>query len=272
MSLHLHEKTILAIPSRGRPRREGTWEQIPPHMRAKNTFIFVRKDEEKAYRAFRPLANLVVIPPTCVDLGRTFQWIIDWSIKRGAIKLMRVDDDLRMFARTNEGKFIPAGEKDMEQMIATIASELDSYSLVGIPGRFLANHLPRGTTDNKRPACFFGFDLVDFAESGIKYGDIKVQIDIKVGLMLLLKGYSNIQLTEWAHDQKFDQPGGCQLYRTAKVLNDSSIQLAKEFPDYVKIFHKQSSSTFKTASENGIRTEVRVQWAKAAKAGKKNKS
>lgn len=256
-------KFAICIPSMGRAANQKTLDSIPKHLKAR-TYVFVRKSDEDIYEVYKGWENLVVLSGECVDLGSTRQWILNWCWNNYIKVCVMSDDDLKFYRRQGDGKFVPTN--NIEDLVDSLVECAKSITLVGIPGRFLANNLPRVSALNKRPACFFAINVEDVMKSGVKYGTIKVQIDIKFGLELLLKGYSNVQLTEWAHDQKFDAPGGCSNYRTAKVLTAASHQLKKEFPDFVTVVEKKASS-FKNASVDGVRTEVRVQWAKAAKYG-----
>jgi len=260
---------IVCIPSRGRPKPSPTALHL---VRGGVPYrIFVRHDEYNLYRKVYDRNDLVSLPRGTEGIAPTKQFILDWAIINKC-RVIMADDDLKFFVRIPTGeKFIQAGPEDLEILCRGLFEALDDYTAIGIPGRFLANNLPRGFVDAKRLACFWAVDPVKVKKAGVKYGAVPVQVDLLFGLELLLRGHNVGLYCEAAHDQAsgFGATGGCSTFRTAKVLADASRKMEEMYPQYVKTFVRKSS-TFKSASENGERLEVRVQWSKAYKDGVNN--
>ncbi len=156
-------------------------------------------------------------------------------------------------------------DKDWTRLMSETQSHLDMFAVVGMTGRFMAQNLHPEFIRNARLSCYIALDLRAVKAAGAKYGEMKVQIDIDFALQMLLAGYENAVITSFAHDQQFDQPGGCQNYRTAKVLQEASIQLAERYPDFVRTVWREPKGGWKTMG--GRRLEVVVSWKKAAARG-----
>ena len=84
--------------------------------------------------------------------------------------------------------------------------------------------------------------------------------DFHVTLSLLELCFPNLVMQDFACGQAASNaPGGCSLYRDAKLQSQAAMNLAAAHPGFVKVVTKNAKSW----QGMNTRTDVRVQWKKA---------
>jgi hypothetical protein len=91
------------------------------------------------------------------------------------------------------------------------------------------------------------------------------QEDFNMTLNLLRRGYKNLMLHRWVHNQAGGSGavGGCNTYRKLEERDKTIYRLAELHPGLVQVVEKQT----KTAWGGQKRLDVVVQWKKAYERG-----
>jgi hypothetical protein len=244
------------IPSSGRARDQHTWKQIPKNWQ-QDTAIVCPQDEYVEYCGYNPDAT--VIPCPHKGIGPTRQFILAASYPHPVCML---DDDLTFFKRRldDRTKFSDADTWDVNAMLHHIEHHLKYYAAVGVCPREGGNRYPDHIYNNVRLLRVLAYDPIILATQGIEFTVTEVMEDFYVALSLLTRGYPNVMLSDWCHNQVgSNAAGGCSQYRTMEVQEMAAITLKTLFPDFVTLVKKQT----KTAWGGQERTDVRVQWKKA---------
>jgi len=106
-----------------------------------------------------------------------------------------------------------------------------------------------------------GIDVQAAREHSWHYKPIVFE-DFDYTLQVLTSGYENAVLTTHVIDQAESQaPGGVGEYRDNARMEQDALDLAMEFPGFVKIVRKQGWAGME------YRTDVTVQWKRALKSG-----
>lgn len=94
---------------------------------------------------------------------------------------------------------------------------------------------------------------------------LKVMEDFDIALQLLTTGHPSVTYNRIVQDQhQNNSEGGCSVYRTDEVQAQAAHDLAALWPDYVTVVTRAPKREWIGMP---VRTDVRVNWAKAAKAG-----
>lgn len=252
------------IPSSGRAKDQHTWKQLPRTIKD-CTAIVCPQDEYIEYCGYNP--NATVIPCPHKGIGPTRQFIIAASYPEAVCML---DDDLTFFKRRADDrtKFEDADDIDLVDMFQEIAHQLRYYPAVGVCPREGGNRYPDSIYHNVRLLRVLAYDTIILATQDIDFRTTAVMEDFYVALSLLTRGYPNIMLSDWCHNQVgSNAAGGCSQYRTMKMQRDAALLLKQYFPNFVTVVTKKT----KTAWGGEERTDVRIQWKKAfASAGRKD--
>jgi len=246
------------IPSSGRAGEQYTLRQIPQEWKAK-TYLVVPESELHLYYHDAKVHRVGLLGCPHKGIGPTRQFIIAAAYPG---KVCMLDDDLRFFKRRldDRQKFADAFEADVGKMLDTIERSLEHMPFVGVCAREGGNRYPDRTYFNCRLLRVLAYRTEILSKEGIRFDDIPVMEDFYVALSLLTKGYSNLMLSDWCHNQRgSNDSGGCSQYRTMDVQKTAALKLQELFPDFVTVVTK----TTKTAWGGQERTDVRVQWKQA---------
>jgi hypothetical protein len=145
-------------------------------------------------------------------------------------------------------------------MFETIDGLLDNFTLVGVSHRNGNNHVEEDVMQFcERQTNIHGTRPMEIKRLGIRIDDVVCQQDFHLTLSLLEKGHQNVVLYKWAQsDLPPGTPGGCALYRTAEVQEQSALKLHELHPNFVTVVKK--TTAWKGLTE---RTDVRIAWKKA---------
>ncbi len=251
------------VPSLGRAAgiMSGTLAQLPHH----STYLVVHPDEEEAYiRATEDRFTVL----SCYEQGHIAavrEWIGVLCKGAGYKKFVVMDDDLGLLVRKTEDdwRLESASHASVGIMLGYMNSLLDDYAHVGVSAREGNNRAGVGgaplITENTRTYRVLGYQTERFL--GVQHGRVRVMEDFDVNLQLLEQGHKNCCINYWAQGQRMtNAPGGCSIWRTHEVHEESARRLAELHPGLVSLRLKEN----KTDRDGfGTRTEVTIQWKRA---------
>lgn len=202
-------------------------------------------------------------------IGYTRQFIMEQD--DGEEQAIMMDDDLVFAMRgkreDNPMYLSPCDQTDIFAMVRwlTLATEeATPYGMAGISSREGNNRKEGMEGENTRIMRVFAINKKKFKASGANFTNLKVMEDFDVTLSLLLAGYPNIENHMFTSNQNGSNiQGGCKEYRTMETQCDAARQLAAKYPLYVQTVEKFT----KTSWGGGVRTDVKIAWKKAFKAG-----
>ena len=208
---------------------------------------------------------LYVLPDNIRTLAPTRDHII--HDMRGDDKVVFLDDDLHFAVRRSDdpGRFRKPGEGDIAHMFHAISHSLNVYPHVGIGPREGGNRNQESHLYNTRIMRVLAYRRSVLREHQVCFSPMVVMEDFHVNLQLLRLGFATCVENRWVSNQAggSDAPGGCSVHRTQEVQTEAAQALARRHPGYVKVVQKAT----KNAWGGGVRTDVVVQWKKAAADG-----
>jgi hypothetical protein len=198
---------------------------------------------------------------------------IDAATERGWPSVVLLDDDLRFArrcVREGDGKTVlaPATVNDMNDMDRWLSRALFLNPLAGIVARSTWSlGYAKTSVIEQMESC----RMVAMLGLSKQVYDLRFRLqamsDFDFVLRALKGGWGNVVSCEFAVDWgPVGAPGGCSEYRTPQVQEAAARALAAAHPDVVRTVRKRSEGW---EGFDGYRTDVRVQWVKAAKAGKR---
>lgn len=146
-------------------------------------------------------------------------------------KVLTFDDDLTFFRRGEDGRLTELSHG--RQMIADILSELDHYPLVGVHERFMADKAPPKRKIAGRMIHVTCWNRALWAPGFNPRYNFPTGEDHDFHFQFLTTGHTSSILTDYAHDDKENAPGGCSEWRE-HVLQDVSM-LEEKWGRYVRI-------------------------------------
>lgn len=176
--------------------------------------------------------------------------------------VLMLDDDLTFFVRRNDDptKFRNGTVDEFLAMLRQIEVNLKKFPLVGIASREGGNRVTDKYIYDTRILRLLAYDPKVLIKHDIRFSDTPVMEDFHVALSLLERGYHNLVLNHYCHNQAGSGlEGGCSTYRTPEVQAAAAHKLAKLHPGFVKVVTKET----KGAWGGGTRTDVHIQWKKA---------
>lgn len=198
-----------------------------------------------------------VIPcPVQGELGAVRRWLMENH--KGQYQI-QMDDDLRFAVRRTDdpGKFVPATPEDIDVMFDRVLLLLGEVPLVGIRQRGGANRSKPPFELAVRQCMFHAIDVHAAKREGWVYKS-SVFEDFDYTLQVLTSGYPNAVLTTHTIDQGESQaPGGVAGYRDNDRMQRDALDLAMDYPDFVRIVAKKGWRGME------FRTDVNVQWKRA---------
>lgn len=255
---------------------EGTSATLNHIKRVDNPLMLVvPPDQQARYNAAcfnRSRQDVEVVACPEKGISKTRQWIGKLAAKKGWPKFAMFDDDLNFAVRENQyaNKLRKQEHKDIVEMLAWIDTALNTYAHASVSPRDAAktDSVASGgaplTLLNKRLLRVLCYQTAEFLAA--KHGRVEVMEDFDVTLQLIRKGKWNIQTYWWTNDQRqTGSPGGCASYRSHEVQAASAKKLAELHAPFVELRTKKNkASVVASAAAFRERTEVTIQWEKAA--------
>lgn len=262
------------IPSRGRSGSvaTGTLSKIPESI-MHNVVLAVHSGEIDAY--------MKRVPDSWIESGlhvRGFDYsggIAEKRLQMGqharvdrCHHFMMIDDDVDFLVRRSESDFRlrPQTSDETIEMFTYISSLMthQNFSHVGVSGREGNNRAGNGPRStllmvNTRAMRMVCWNTDDFLAA--EHCRVMVMEDFDVSLQALRRGRGNAVTYWYANGQKMtNAPGGCSLWRTHAVHEESARRLAELHPGLVSLRTKSNKTD---RGGFGTRTEVTVQWKRA---------
>jgi hypothetical protein len=255
--------TTIFIPTYRRVEAQATWAALATTRWASRTLLVVAEDEAEAHRAKgRP----VIVCPVQGRVARVRQWLMDNCDTRYAIVM---DDDLCFQKRRYDpGKFRSEllSDDEMAEMLDRIRVMMDQVPMVGIDARSGGNRSAVPAVLNSRMFGLVAHDVEVFRREYFDYDRVQVMEDFDVILQHLRRGFYTAKLTTHCKGDVggSNSEGGCSVFRDAAMQTASANGLQVLHPEFVKVVEKETKSW---GAGLTTRTDVRISWAKAFKAG-----
>lgn len=227
------------IPTLGRSQNQITFDNMTENAQ-RVTRLVVQPKEKDLY----PNYPILVLPENDIGITATRRWIYEYAADQ---KYCVADDDVLMIAR----KPWHYGEKtkrtmtaeDWDYFLNTTSDWLDDVSFGGTRR---GNLPPTGIEylESAPAACFFFFNGLALPRADELDWSLPVCEDIHMVLQLFKKGYNNRVWDRFGYISNIlvDGGGGCNEWRTLKIINDTHEKLISYYPNHV--------------SWNGIRENV----------------
>lgn len=258
----------ILIHTYGRPQRERQHTLRALLQDDVPVSLVVQERERDAYRDWG--VPLIVLPPHIERLSPTRDWITH-EMPSKERHVVFFDDDLHFFKRRDDDrtKFRNTRPGELADMLAAIDHNLQFYGQVGIAPREGGNRLTEPLYHNTRLMRVLAFDRKAVRPLKARFSDVEVMEDFHMNLSLLESGENNLMLNDWCSNQAegSDAPGGCSHYRTDAVQTAAAHRLAALHPPGIVTVVQKAT---KTAWGGGTRTDVRIQWKKAAMYGQRS--
>lgn len=251
---------IIYIPSLGRPTKQATLYSLPVEINYRVRLV-VSAAEFGEYAARWQDKGVKILQCPAHGIGRVRQWIIEQhDVAAHGSHIVMMDDDLRFFVRAADPtKFLAARAVSIIRMLDDIDCELCDYPLVGVTAREGGNRIVKDIVDT-RLLRLLAYNVEVMRKENIRFDRLPVMEDFDAALQLLEKGYHNLLLHTYCHDQgTSNAPGGCSTYRNPSVQREGALGLRELHPLSVKVVEKITKTAW-----NGLpRTDVMVQWKRA---------
>jgi len=254
----------IVIPTCGRAHRQLTLAQL---MAADMDVTLVVQDHEyDDYQVYADWENvrIVRLPKNIRTIAPTRQWIlhnIDSDV------LCMVDDDLWFYKRRDDEPTKLCDISPIELNAAFCKMHellLQDYAHVGFAAREGANRCTDRYIRNTRIMRVLGYNTKVLKKEHICFDEMECMEDFHVALTLLERGYPNLVMNHYAHNQAGSgAEGGCSSWRTPEVQERNARRLAGYHPRFVNTVKKRTVSAW----GGGERTDVRIQWKQAYEQG-----
>tara|TARA_Y100000034_G_scaffold136412_1_gene212739 strand:- start:660 stop:1424 length:765 start_codon:yes stop_codon:yes gene_type:complete len=242
---------VIYIPTLGRTNNQITFDNLPQNVQD-ITWLVVQPKEHNSFGDY----PRIVLPDDNIGITATRKYIYEW---RGTnTKYGVFDDDLKFIERTPNGPKTkrPMDKGSWEELLGRTSEWLDEIPFSGMK----QGDLPpsgREYKDTTGVNCAFFFNDNLLPSSDTLDWSLPVCEDIHLVLQLLKMGYNNRIWEKFGYISKILAPGGCNIWRTLDLINETHEKLIKLHPAHV--------------SWNGIRPDVlggdfkkiKIKWKQA---------
>lgn len=209
-----------------------------------------------------------VIPTKSDNIALRRLEIGQWAKSHGWKKFAMLDDDISQFSTRildYDSPLRRSAPSDVVEMFVYVARYLDWYVHCGPSQRlFNSNFIAAKpvVVENTRMLRFLAYQTDLFLTC--THGRISTCEDLDITIQLLLRGYKNCVLCEWAHDQTATgTEGGCSAYRTIEVHNQNIHKLHEMYPGITEVREKRNISEAALKAGMASRLEITVDWVVA---------
>jgi hypothetical protein len=259
----------LYIPTYRRLDKQITWDRLSPSWQ-KRAFLVADEDEVAPLRA-RGYRVLNYSGPQGIAPKR--QWIMDQHDTEllGDVVVM-MDDDFSFAQRRSDEPTKFAQIRDaatFDAMMSDFAHMMDFCVLGCVANRSGANYNLAPYLMNARLNGLFAVNVTVAREEGIRIDRLPFMEEFDMTLQFLTRGYRTLALNTYCKNDQGggNAPGGCSTYRDLEGQAAAARTLAQLFPDFVTVTERPGWN----GGMSGPRSDVRVAWARAYKAGREGR-
>lgn len=251
------------IPTRGRANKQTFYDNLPAKTMSECVFVCKKEDLPRIGQHDDPAGQWAKEPAwvkNCAD-ARAFALMHFHDTEEFGPYAAIVDDDVYLSVRRDDDptKFRRALPTDYADAVQDMEDRLRlGYAHVTLMSREGAN---RRQVDEECTRAFriHAYNVEVLRREKVDFRRCPVKEDFDTTLQLLRKGYKNIAICDYVHDDAGSQaPGGCSIYRDAAMLTKAANDLAAFHPGFVKVVQKPDKGTW-----GGARTDVVISWKKA---------
>lgn len=215
--------------------------------------------------------GIQVLPCKVKGIAATRQWILDFHRKSGSehATVLMLDDDLptwrkRTDAQNDRGEtpYVKATTEDIRKGLNEFAQLMDRHAHGSIGHALFCQHSPP-LKFNSRMLRALAYNVQLIPEK-TKFR-LPVMEDFDMELQLLTAGFPSVTYNCIVQDQhQNNSEGGCSSYRTNEVQAEAAHRLKQLWPAFTTVVTRAPKREWIGMGE---RTDVRVNWAAAARAG-----
>ena len=247
------------IPTLGRVDKQITYSNLPDFLK-KKTILVIQPKEKNLYGN----KKILVLPNNDIGICKTRKFIYEYANNKKE-RYGVFDDDLIFLKRLPKGNRpvkVEMSNEDWKELISKTNKMFDegiSFSAlrVGVLP-------PKGTDYSKNTAAYtaYFFNGQVLPKSSELDWSIEIGEDTHLVLQLLQLGHSNRVWDKFVFHQKEFSDGGCNIYRTSKLINECHQKLIDTHPKYV--FNDVKKFRTKKFNNNNI-LKLKIKWNKAYK-------
>tara|TARA_R100001377_G_C3184613_1_gene108042 strand:- start:624 stop:1409 length:786 start_codon:yes stop_codon:yes gene_type:complete len=243
------------IPTLARVDKQITWEKLPDFL--KETTVLVVQPKEKDLHGDKPI---LVLPENDIGICKTRKFIYEYANSRNQ-RYGVFDDDLTFLKRRPKGNRpvkVEMSDDDWRELIETTDKWFDegiSFSALRIG---LLPPIPKDFMDNTAAFTAYFFNGQVLPQSSDLDWSIEIGEDAHLILQLFQRGHSNRVWDKFVFHQKEYADGGCNTYRTSKIINDCHQQLIDAHPNYISY----NGTRPKKGPFQGV-VRVKIKWKQA---------
>lgn len=268
----------IAIITKGRIHKQKTLDRLPDSVRKRVT-LYCHPGEESELNSIwgDKVRAIVPCPKDCKYVGQIREWLA-YTAPKG--KIIFCDDDV-FFGVKQKGYTTPRtlSEKnftsdELEQHHINIFNFMWSELFKDEVAVSSVSYRPYNRTNEsiKKNTRFFGVWGLDckkyYQQNKYLMSDWFIKQDMIVGIVCMMMGYNIHINNQYCFDvRQANIEGGCSTYRTVEMLNEFSLKMVKEFPEFVSIKNRKAgvwAGDFKDKES----IDVTVHWSKIPKSMK----
>lgn len=246
-----------------------TLRKLSPTLKSRIRIV-VQNYEYKFYLKRFPKHQFIVLPKRIKTLEPTREFLWRYSKAMGIGKFFLLDDDMAFYKRVTFKQPLRCKVMEPEEtvkMFDYMYDLLDKYAHVGISEKLGNNRVETEIKECTRYVRLLGYNLNKIPFEKLKFGRLICMSDYDMNLQLLKLGLKSGVTFKYAQDHgASNSEGGCSVYRSLEVLEDSALKMVDFHPGIVTAVKKKTKGAWFNGKE---RTDVRIQWQKAYQLSKK---
>lgn len=259
------------IPTMGRTDKQKTVERLTKELNKEfNTTLVCPPGEAEELRTRYKDYGIQVLTTDVKGIAATRQFILDHARKTKDPVVLMLDDDLptwrqRTDVQNDRGEtpYRKATTSDIQHGLRDFSELMKSHAHGSIGHALFCQHSPL-LKYNSRMLRALAYN-VKIIPKDIVFR-LPVMEDFDMELQLLTRGFASVTYNGVVQDQhQNNSEGGCSSYRTNDVQSEAAHTLKKLWPEFVTVVTRAPKREWIGMGE---RTDVRVNWAAAARKGK----
>ena len=267
------------IPTIGRIDKQLTVDRLTPELCKKfNVALVTSPGEAKALREATEGKGVSVLSCRANGISDTRQWILDFHKREWDAKdpvVLMLDDDLPTWRQRagevnakGETPYTKATTKEIEKGLTFFAKLMKDHAHGSI-GHALFCQVSPLLKFNSRMLRALAYN-VKLIPKGTEFR-LQVMEDFDMELQLLTQGLPSVTYNGIVQDQhQNNSAGGCSGYRTLEVQAAAAHRLKELWPDLVTVVTRAPAREW--IGMGGERTDVRINWSRAAKGVSRHES